>query len=145
MNLKKPDSVTTAKEALIAELLGDVQHLMARLETLTVEVGRADTSGRETAQALAGATKEYRDQVDASVNRLRSELGTVILKSTESAALTLVTQQTKVLQASAQQAFREVLGSESQKRMRSDWLRLAAASGASGGLVAVVLLWLLRH
>ena len=51
---------SNAREALLAELLGDVQELLARLE-------QADQSAKATAAAVTDATAQYRGQVDELV------------------------------------------------------------------------------
>lgn len=139
------DKVSTAREALIAELLGDVNKTIDKLAALSADLESVDNSARETAQALVTATSQYRAQVDDSVARLRVEMSAVIVKATEHAAQALMGQQTKVLQESARLAFSQVLGKELLRKTQADWFKLAGISALIGALVAVAMLVSLRR
>lgn len=116
---------SNARETLVAELIGDVQELLSRLET-------ADTSTRETACAITAATEQYRAQVNDLVNLLRAETANIILKTTEHAASSLVGQQQQTLQAAATHAMRQAIGVQLIRHTRRDWL-IAVALGAAIG------------
>jgi vacuolar-type H+-ATPase subunit H len=126
----------SAKEALIAELLGDVHLLIERVE-------KADASAKATAQALNEATAGYRTQVDDLTERLRSETAKIITQTTEHAAQSLVSQQASTLQKAATQAMDKALTAQLLKRTWLDWLTAAMIGGLSGALVCTlfVLLW----
>ena len=126
----------TAREALLAELLGDVQILLGRLEL-------ADKSAKETAIAVTQATAQYRNQVDELVGRLRTETASIILKTTEHAAQSLVGQQQETLQKAASLAMQSALTEQVLKRSRRDWL-LAAAVGAAAAVSVNLALLALR-
>ena len=119
------DKPSTAREALLAELLGDVQIVLARLE-------QADNSAKETANAVTQATTQYRNQVDELVAKLRSETASIIMKTTEHAAQSLVGQQQETLQKAATQAMQLALNDQLLKRSRRDWLMVAAVGAATG-------------
>ena len=126
----------TAREALLAELLGDVQILLGRLEL-------ADKSAKETAIAVTQATAQYRSQVDELVGKLRTETASIILKTTEHAAQSLVGQQQETLQKAASLAMQSALTEQVLKRSRRDWL-LAAAVGAAAAVSVNLALLALR-
>lgn len=126
----------TAREALLAELLGDVQVLLGRLEL-------ADKSAKETAIAVTQATAQYRSQVDELVGKLRTETASIILKTTEHAAQSLVGQQQETLQKAASLAMQSALTEQVLKRSRRDWL-LAAAVGAAAAVSVNLALLALR-
>lgn len=119
---------STAREALIAELLGDVQVLLVRLE-------QADTSTQATTAALNDATAQYRGQVDGMVARLRAETANVIMQATQQASRTLVDQQTETLQKAATAAIQKALTVELLRKTRRDWCIAALIGAISGGLV----------
>ncbi len=123
----------TAREALLAELLGDVQILLARLEL-------ADKSAKETALAVTQATAQYRSQVDELVDKLRTETASIIMKTTEHAAQSLVGQQQETLQKAATQAMQLVLNEQLLKRSRLDWLMAAAVGAATAAAVTLALI-----
>lgn len=131
---------SNAREALLAELLGDVQELLARLE-------QADQSAKATATAVTDATAQYRDQVDALVQKLRAETASIVLKTTEHAAQSLVGQQQATLQKAATQAMQQALSEQVLRRTRRDWLMTAALGALTGSVAAIVLFtlqaWLL--
>ena len=126
----------TAREALLAELLGDVQILLGRLEL-------ADKSAKETAIAVTQATAQYRNQVDELVGKLRTETASIILKTTKHAAQSLVGQQQETLQKAASQAMQSAFTEQVLKRSRRDWL-LAAAVGAAAAVSVNLALLALR-
>ena len=128
---------STAKEALIAELLGDVQILLGRLE-------QADISTQATTTALNEATAQYRDQVDSMVSKLRAETANVIRQATDQAAKTMVGQQAETLQKAATAAMQKALSVEVLKRTRWDWFAAVLLAAASGSLVTLGILWLMR-
>ena len=123
----------TAREALLAELLGDVQILLGRLEL-------ADKSAKETAIAVTQATAQYRSQVDELVGKLRTETASIILKTTEHAAQSLVGQQQETLQKAATQAMQLALNDQLLKRSRLDWLMAAAVGAAIAAAVTLALI-----
>lgn len=139
------DRVSTTREALLAELLGDVNLALDRIDDLRRELNAVDASARATADALTEATKVYRAQVDDSVSRLRLEMSAVIVKATEHAAKTLVGQQTATLQQAARLALKQALTVEMIQRTRIDWFRLTAAGAGIGGFVASAVVIAMRH
>lgn len=132
---------SNAKEALLAELLGDVQVLLGRLE-------QADQSAKATASAVTEATAKYREQVDELVTRLRTETASIVLKTTEHAAQSLVGQQQATLQKAATQAMQQAINTQMLKRTRRDWFMAAAVGAMSGSASALAMLavyaWLIR-
>ncbi len=121
---------SNAKEALLAELLGDVQTLLARLE-------QADQSAKATAAAVTDATGKYRDQVDELVTKLRAETASIVLKTTEHAARSLVGQQQDTLQKAATQAMQQAISAQVLKRTRRDWFMAVAVSAAASSAITM--------
>jgi len=126
---------SNAREALLAELLGDVQALLARLE-------QADQSAKATAAAVTDATAQYRGQVDELVNRLRTETASIVLKTTEHAAQSLVGQQQATLQKAATQAMQQALSEQVLRRTRRDWMLAVGCSALIGSAATLALLGL---
>ncbi len=126
---------SNAKEALLAELLGDVQVLLEQLET-------ADQSAKATAIAVTEATAQYRAQVDELVAKLRTETASIILKTTEHAAKSLVGQQQETLQKAATQAMQLAMNEQMLRRTRRDWFMAAAIGSVAGAIVTALVLLL---
>lgn len=124
---------STAYEALLAELLGDVQELLARAE-------HADLSAKQTAVAITEATAAYRAQVDDMVAKLRSETASIVLRTTEHAAKSLVGQQQATLQKAATQAMQQALTDQVLKRTRRDWVLMASVSALTGSVFTLGLI-----
>lgn len=124
---------SNAREALLAELLGDVQLLLGRLEL-------ADESAKATATAVTDATAQYRAQVDDLVTKLRAETASIVLKTTEHAAQSLVGQQQETLQKAAAQAIHQALSDQVLRRNRRDWMLAAAWGAATGSVVTLILM-----
>lgn len=131
---------SNAREALLAELLGDVQALLGRLE-------QVDQSAKATAAAVTDATAQYRSQVDELVNKLRRETASIVLKTTEHAAQSLVGQQQATLQKAATQAMQQAISEQVLRRTRRDWMIAVACSALTGSAATLALLglraWLL--
>lgn len=126
---------SNAREALLAELLGDVQELLARLE-------QADQSAKATAAAVTDATAQYRGQVDVLVSKLRAETASIVLKTTEHAAQSLVGQQQATLQKAATQAMQQALSEQVLRRTRRDWMLAVVCSALTGSAATLALLGL---
>lgn len=126
---------STAREALLAELLGDVQDLLTRLEL-------ADQSAKATAVAVTDATALYRGQVDELVSKLRAETASIVLKTTEHAAQSLVSQQQATLQKAATQAMQQALSEQVLRRTRRDWMLAVVCSALTGSAATLALLGL---
>jgi DsbC/DsbD-like thiol-disulfide interchange protein len=128
---------TTAREALLAELIGDVQTLWEKLDA-------ASGSATATAEALHKATQAHEAQIDITLDKVRHEFGRLILQTTEKAAAALVAPQTDALQAAAVKAMSQALTQSVRARARRDHMQLAALAGATGAVVSLLLqgLWL---
>lgn len=126
---------SNAREALLAELLGDVQTLLARLE-------QADQSAKATATAVTDATAQYRGQVDELVSKLRAETASIVLRTTEHAATTLVGQQQSTLQKAATQAMHQAMSEQVLRRTRRDWMLAVVLAALTGSAATLALLGL---
>lgn len=127
---------SNAREALIAELLGDVQAVLDRLDIVKGELVAAEQTAAKTAQAVHEATDRYRAQVDETVQRLRTETAAIITQTTEHAARSLVGQQTAVLQKAASQAIGNAITPELARRTKRDWMMTVIVSALIGAGVA---------
>jgi hypothetical protein len=128
---------SNTREALMAELLGDIQHAIDRLEA-------ADKSARDTAAAVSAATAQYQTKADELVNRLRAETENIVLKTTAHAAQALVGQQQATLQAAATAAMKQTLNEQFMKRSQRDWLIAFACGGLVGAVAALATFAALR-
>jgi len=121
-----------AREALIAEALGDLQHCITQLD-------EANKAARETTQALNQAAEVYKNRIDTMVNTLRTETADLILKTTQHAAQSLVSQQHASLQAAAQKAMTEVLKNDLQRKTKYTWLSGIFIGALTAGIVSVLI------
>jgi Zn-dependent M16 (insulinase) family peptidase len=135
---------TSAREALIAELLGDVHDVLNRMDALRGHIAEADASAKATTAALREATTLYQSQVNDMAARLRAETASIIKQTTEHAARSLVGQQSATLQKAATAAMQQAFSKVLLKHTRRDWLIAITLSSLIGAVVATLacVLWL---
>ena len=76
----------------------------------------------------------------AAPGKLRTETASIIMKTTEHAAQSLVGQQQETLQKAAVQAMQGALNEQVLKRSRRDWLMAAAVGAAAAVSVTLAML-----
>ena len=149
----------TAREALIAELLGDVDGLLARVEALPAMVAAAEDKMTGTAKALEDAGDKYRLAVTAFTEQAKADLSEYLDMKTGQAGLVAaktVEEQRAALQEAARLAFRSeasdkaaslgvVLSEAAKDFRRSMWTRMIEhavtaliASGFTASLVYLI-------
>jgi len=136
------DKPQTVRQALMAELLDDLQRVADRVEALRDLQDRSEAHAKNTAQSLLQASTQFRASVDDTVARLRVEFAALMASATEHAARSVVGEQTRVLERAALTAVRQGLTREAIKRSRGDWLRLVATGagiGAAAGILSASL------
>lgn len=128
---------STAREALLAELIGDIQRMLDQLADVQKGLASADESARATAEALQKANVEFRAQVDDTLARMRVELAALLSKTAERTVSDLAGRQTETLMKAAAIAIRQTMSAEMVRRARRDWLVLAAAAAGVGAMSAL--------
>lgn len=149
----------TTREALIAELLGDVDGLLARVEALPAMVAAAEDKMTGTAKALEDAGDKYRLAVTAFTEQAKADLSEYLDMKTGQAGLVAaktVEEQRAALQEAARLAFRSeasdkaaslgvVLSEAAKDFRRSMWTRMIEhavtaliASGFTASLVYLI-------
>ena len=131
----KPPSTT--REALIAEMLGDLQVAIGRLEEAIAAGNRLDNTLGVSTQALTTATENYRVQINDMVARLRVETSAMLTKTTEHAANALVGKQTVVLQEAATNAVRKAIQDGLGRRVRKYFVIAVLVSGALSAVIVI--------
>jgi hypothetical protein len=147
----------TTREALIAEVLGDLDALLTRVEALPAVVAAAEEKLLGTVTALNDAGDKYRMAVTAFNEQAKADLTEYLdLKAAQVSAKT-VEEQRAALQEVARLAFRSeasdkaaslglVLGEAAKEFRRSVWSRLwehaitaVLASGFTAGLIFMLI------
>jgi len=142
----------TAREALIAEVLGDLDGLLTRVEALPAMVAGAEGKLSGTVAALDEAGDKYRLAVTAFTEQAKADLSEYLdLKTAKT-----VEEQRAALQEAARLAFRSeasdkaaslgvVLGEAAKEFRRSMWSRMMEhavtaliASAFTAGLVYAI-------
>lgn len=113
---------SNTREALIAELLGDMSAVLDRSTAVLQGIKEAEASTLVTTEALREATRNYRSQVDEQVTRLRAETSNMIAKATDAAAQAVVGQQTAVLERAASAAIQKAFQGEVMKKAHMRWI-----------------------
>jgi hypothetical protein len=132
-------SPRTAREALVAELLGDVDGLLKRVEALPAEIAKSEGQLAGTAKAMQDAGDKFRLAVTAFTDQAKTDLGEYFdhkLAAAAHAASRTVDEQRAALQEAARLAFAfeaseragnlaQALAAATQEFRRSAWTRLA--------------------
>jgi len=147
----------TAREALIAEMLGDLDTLLARVEALPAVVSAAEERLGATVSALHDAGDRYRLAVTAFNEQAKADLTEYLDLKTAQVAAKTIDEQRAALQEVARAAFRSeasdkaaslglVLGEAAKEFRRSMWSRVMEhaitaliASAFTSGLVYAIL------
>ena len=156
MNRPKPN---TTREALIAEVLGDLDGLLARVEALPARIGAAEARLTATVAALSEAGDKYRMAVTAFNEQAKAELTEYLERKAGAITARTVEEQRATMQEAARRAFRSevadriaVLLTDTLPRASNPkprpWVRMmemGAASVLTGLTVGLVLLYLKGH
>ncbi|WP_334188523.1 hypothetical protein [Noviherbaspirillum sp.] len=95
----------TTREALMVELLGDVDALLARVEQLPHAVMKAESALRATVTALEDAGDQYRIAVTAFNEQAKAELTQHLDRKAAEVTSKTVDEQRAALQSAARAAF----------------------------------------
>ena len=129
---------STTREALLAEMLGDVQIAINKLDT-AIEAGRGlDGALSASTASLNAASENYRAQVNDMMARLRVETATMLTKTTEHAANALVGKQTVVLQEAATNAVRQAIADGIGRRVGLYWVIGSLGSALVSATIVIV-------
>jgi len=149
----------TTREAYIAEMLGDMDTILARFEALPGVIADAEEKIANTAAALDDAGDKYRMAVTAFTEQAKTELSEHVARKAGEAGDALsktVEEQRAAIQEAARFAFRSeasdkatslgiALGQAAKEFRRSRWSRLwehaitaLIASGFTTGLVYAI-------
>ena len=129
------NSPRTAREALIAEMLGDLDQLLARVEALPALVASTEERLTGTVTALDNAGDKYRMAITAFTEQAKMELAEYLDRKTIEVSSKTVEEQRAAIQEAAHLAFRSeasdkaanlvlVLGEAAKEFRRSMWSRL---------------------
>ena len=125
----------TAREALLAELLGDVHLLLGRMAAMQLTLSDAETGAKKTVAALVEANSQYRQQVDNLMARLRVEFADLLTTATTHA----VGLQATTLQQAALAAVRQAVSADITARHKRDVLSVAAVSAGVASTATLVI------
>lgn len=147
----------TTREALIAEVLGELDTLLARVEALPVLVAVAEEKLTGTVAALDDAGDKYRMAVTAFTEQAKADLTEYLDRKAVEVSSKSVGEQLAAMQEAARLAFRSeasdkaanlglVLSEAAKDLRRSMWSRLTEhaftaliASGFTASLVYLIL------
>ncbi|ODT85890.1 MAG: hypothetical protein ABS69_00430 [Nitrosomonadales bacterium SCN 54-20] len=150
----------TAREALIAEMLGDLDSIIQRAERLPAMVDAAEGKLTATAKALESAGDKYRLAVTAFNEEAKAELSEYLDRKTTQAVAKTLEENKAAMQDAARLAFRSeasekaanlgiVLADAAKIFRRSMWSRVLehaiTAMIASATTAALVYLLLRNH
>lgn len=96
----------TTREALIAEMLGELDTLLARVEALPKEIATAESQVASSVASLNEAGDKYRMAVTAFTEQAKTELTEFLQRKAGEVAAKTVEEQRAAIQEAARQAFR---------------------------------------
>jgi hypothetical protein len=125
----------TSREALIAELLGEMDALLSRVEALPPAVAGAEERITRATSALIAAGDKYRLAVTAFTEEAKTELTQYLERKAGAIASVTVEDQRAAMQSAARHAFQSeafekaaglgiALGAAAKEFRRSMWSRL---------------------
>lgn len=96
----------TTREALVAEMLGELDTLLARVEALPKEIASAESQVVTSVASLNEAGDKYRMAVTAFTEQAKTELTEFLQRKASEVAAKTVEEQRAAIQEAARQAFR---------------------------------------
>ena len=156
MNAPRPN---TTREILIAEVLGELDGLLARVEALPDKVASSERRMAVTVDALAGASDQYRMAVTAFNEEAKRDLTEYLERKASQIAAKTVEEQRAAMQESARLAFRSeasdkaasrgsALGHAAKEIKQARWSRLfehALTALLTSMLTAGLVYGILKH
>jgi hypothetical protein len=136
----------TTREALIAELLGDLQVASGKLDHAVAAAARMTDRIDASTRSLNVATDQYRSSLDDMAARLRVEIATLMQTATAHAAKAVVSQQAVVLQQAAASAVQKAIQDGLGSRLRKYFVVAVIASGMLSAIIvmtAIKLRWVI--
>src|SRR5436309_2829164 len=105
------DHLNNVREALVAELIGDLAKLLDRVELVKPTMDNARTKMEQANKNLAGQIREFEDHMSSITENAKIKVVTHILQRVNEHARMVLDQQTQAMSDAAQVAFRKEVGS----------------------------------
>lgn len=139
-------SPRTAREALVAEILGDVDRLMQRQQANTEAQRESEENLKASITALVDAGERYRQAVDEYSNQAKKDLASYLKEIAAKTAAKTMDEQRVEIQETVQAALKEnskgvrqqIPGESRVERLTEHAITAFIASGATAGLVYAV-------
>jgi hypothetical protein len=135
---------STKREALLAEVLGDVHVVLKKIDLMTHNVATLDKTMALSTAALAAASDDHRRTVNETVEILRREVAKMLIDATTQAANQLVTQQSKVLEMAAIETIRGPVFAQWRKQNKQIALIIVASTSLLTATLTVALIKILN-
>jgi hypothetical protein len=134
---------STKREALLAEVLGDVHVVLKKIDLMTHNVATLDKTMALSTAALTAASDDHRKTVNETVEILRREVAKILIDATTQAASQLVTQQSKVLEKAAIETIRGPVFAQWRKQNKQIALIIVASTSLVTATLTVALIKIL--
>jgi hypothetical protein len=136
----------TTREALIAELLGDIDTLLARCDAFTAKVDALQVQMASNTATLDAAGERYRQAIITFTEQAKQQVSTYLERKAGEASAKILDSQ----QAELQNAVLRIVESAAHEAVgnaRPVWLRLAELAGVAvlaAALGAGMVYWLMH-
>ena len=130
----------TAREALVAEMLGDIDVLLSRSEALPAKIAAVEAQLAASTAILDAAGDRYRMTMTAFTEQAKAELTTYLQRKAVEASEQLIEEQRQAIQKTVSRALESMAGNASPT-----WHRIAetaAIAFLASGLTAAALHWI---
>jgi acetylornithine deacetylase/succinyl-diaminopimelate desuccinylase-like protein len=134
----------TLREALAAQILGEVDSLVARVEALPGKVSDAEAQLKATTEALTEASDKFRLAVTAFTEQAKGELTEHLERKAAEVVSRTVEDQRAAMQEAARLAFRSQASDQAAnlagtlRTAASEFRRTASARMLENGAVALI-------
>jgi exonuclease VII large subunit len=136
----------TVKEALVAEMLGEIDALLTRCETCSAAVSALQAQMASSTATLDAAGERYRITISTYTEQVKQEVSHYLERKTSEASAKMLASQQEQLQEAVLRILQSAVKNGTGKS-RPVWTRLAELSGVAilaGICGASIVYWLIR-
>lgn len=136
----------TIKEALVAEMLGEIDALLTRCETCTAVVDALQAQMASSTATLDAAGERYRVTISTYTEQVKQEVSRYLERKTSEASANMLASQQEQLQEAVLRIL-ESTANDTTNRSQPVWTRLAELGGVAilaGVSGASMVYWLIH-
>lgn len=129
----------TTREALIAELLGDMDNLLSRVDALPAHISETENNLKKTLTALELGSDKYRMAITAFNEQAKQELSEYLDRKTSESINKIDKYQHEAIQETARMILKESMQGKGSRIIETSLIAIAASS-----LTGLIVYFMLR-